>query len=55
VTPVGVRGLATTFGVEGAPPTDGREGQVTSLSRGRVSNEIRFSNGDAHRQGIRQR
>jgi DNA-binding transcriptional ArsR family regulator len=37
VTPVGVRGLATTFGTEGAPPTDGREGQVASLSRGRVA------------------
>src|SRR5437773_748604 len=30
VTPVGVSGLATTFGIEGAPPTDGREGRVAS-------------------------
>jgi hypothetical protein len=37
VTRVGVRGLATTFGIEGAPPTDGREGQVASLSRGWVA------------------
>lgn len=36
VTPVGVRGLATTFGIEGASPTDGREGQVASPSPGRV-------------------
>jgi hypothetical protein len=32
VTPVGVRGLATTFGIEGAPPTDGREGLVASCA-----------------------
>jgi hypothetical protein len=37
VTPVGVRGLATTFGIEGAPPTDGREERAASLSRGRVA------------------
>ncbi|MGX1102665.1 DNA-binding transcriptional ArsR family regulator [Bradyrhizobium elkanii] len=36
VTPAGVRDLATTFGIEGALPRDGREGQVASLSRGRV-------------------
>src|SRR4051812_41282113 len=37
VTPVGVRGLATTFGVEGAPPTDSRERPVASLARARVA------------------
>ncbi|MGY3584231.1 DNA-binding transcriptional ArsR family regulator [Bradyrhizobium sp. USDA 4341] len=37
VTPAGVRGLATTFGIEGALSMDGRERQVASLSRGRVA------------------
>jgi DNA-binding transcriptional ArsR family regulator len=37
VTPVGVRKLATTFGIEGAPPMDGHDGRVGSLSGGRVS------------------
>jgi hypothetical protein len=37
VTPVGVRELATTFGIEGAPPMDGHDGRVGSLSGGRVS------------------
>jgi len=37
VTPVGVRELATTFGIEGAPPTDGHDGRAGSLSGGRVS------------------
>jgi DNA-binding transcriptional ArsR family regulator len=37
VTPVGVRELAATFGIEGAPPTDGREGRDASRSRGRVA------------------
>jgi hypothetical protein len=55
VTPVGVRGLAVTFGIEGAPPTDEREGQVASPSRGRVSDGIRFRDGEAYRQGVRQR
>jgi len=55
VTPVGVRDLATTFGIEGALPTDGREGQVASLSRSRASDGIRFGNGEAHHQGVRRR
>jgi hypothetical protein len=37
VTPVGVRELATTFGVEGATPTDSGEWQVAPLSQGRVA------------------
>jgi len=37
VTPVGVRELATTFGIEGAPPTDACNGPVASLSRGRAA------------------
>src|SRR5437764_5223819 len=41
VTPVGVRGIATTFGIEGALPTDGREGQLAPLSRGQISDGIR--------------
>jgi DNA-binding transcriptional ArsR family regulator len=55
VTPDGVRGLATTFGIDGALPTDGRDGQVASLTHGPVSAGVRFRNGEAHPQGIRQR
>jgi DNA-binding transcriptional ArsR family regulator len=33
VTPVGVRGLATTFGIEGAPPTDGRRAGCITVPR----------------------
>jgi len=37
VTPVGVRELATAFGIGGASPTDGCEGPVASLSRSRAT------------------
>ncbi|PAY06229.1 transcriptional regulator [Bradyrhizobium sp. UFLA03-84] len=37
VTPVGVRELAATFDIEGAPPTDACKGPVASLSRGRAA------------------
>ena len=37
VTPVGVRDLATTFGIEGAPSSNGREAQVASLVRSACS------------------
>jgi DNA-binding transcriptional ArsR family regulator len=55
VTPVGVKGLATTFGIEGALPADGRERQAASPSCGRISDGIRFRDGEAHRHGVRQR
>jgi hypothetical protein len=37
VTPVGVKELATAFGIGGAPPTDGRDEPVASPSRSRVT------------------
>ncbi len=55
VTPVGVQALATTFGIDGAPPTAVCDGQSASLSGGRPVNfdPIKLDQGGADRVRIR--